>query len=899
MKSIKIGICTFLLIQAACQRQQGHEQFDSANISHSFATSETLKNNVESLNPSTKQSSLVNYEAAMLNAYADVETRNVFKDILIRAAEPNIAGGPSQLNKIQEDTKAYILANEKLIPAEISQVQEISTRYQKEVQKIEEDFGFKREALRNLDYVGTAGSTVIGATGAGLPVAVAVEITKNFVIDSLQSHIDVLEKEVRSKASQVVVGAIKNMNMQEMQDLAKLDMQDPVKAKTQAQSLLQSYTSSLIPNGLSAEEQTALTSALGKRFGEEAYSLLIQHKTVQNIRNQKQDQINETVVGNLIAVTRTFETFKSQTSQNVQNLFKNQAEINKFIKAQSAEISNITKSLQETETRTKFLAEFVYGKMTAAEQIAALKSGSFGSPNSPAVLDLLAQKEQIVQKEKQMAELRDFIKGLQGVAQLASTLGVDKELTNTLSKGAIYANAAMNAASLLSKSDYIGAALAVTGVFGGADVEGARFEQIMNQLRKMDVKLDRVLELQQQTIDMIKQVAVQIQQSTLFLSNRLYSVQYLQLTMNETIESILNKELNSCHIIRAAIQREYNGNQADFLLNLKISDANALSTCSETMNTRFFVDKMAPKYYLSTFLKVADISAPEKLEQDYKNLLKYVSVKSPDLVKKVNASLLLPVKNYRSLLNKLNQIIPSGSESTLSDRRLHPLAIVADVNFLTYLLPTLTIYHNIRSPDDILSAANTKMGYRQYQMLTTALEWLNRGIMQESLLSGDAVLEMLYLDRANINAPVSCGLESDKLATPYCLIKHNSMLRYNYVIYMLRKGLESQGASVNALMSSIEMHEKGSQDPATNFLGHSLDFKYNEQGKISGIIIAGEVVDISVLEDANSGTLLINPVVNSMLEARDRVTQKMTEMRANTFLTENQRRYLNSKVFSP
>lgn len=903
MKTLRIALSFVLVGQIACQNNKFSDFMGSSKNTGIVGDHPVRIENP--LQPNTEDQALKAYEASMLNSYADSETRKVYNELLAKATNPMEAIYNPQLSDMAQYAHNFYQMTDAYPRPELDEVAQISGIYKNEMDKIQKDFGIQRQALEDIDLVGTGLSAYAGATGVGLIPAVTFELTKSTFVYVAEKKIDSLESAAKDQAATLVVDAIGKMSMQQMSDLAKIDMGSPEQAKRMAQDMMKDLTSRLIPSDLSQEDKTALQAALGKKIGEETYAILLEHKSVQNIINYRQAHINEYVDAritqtekNIVGLTRSVNEFRKETSEKFNTLFNNQEKIMGFIQEQGREISNLTRSAAETEIRTKFLADYMFGKMSAGEQVQALQSGVYGDPNSKAVKDLLAQKERIYQREKFQAEVNNLIADVQNIAIIASRLGVDPKIVNTLSKGAQYADAAMKTATAMMTGNYIGAALAVTGVFGGGGDNNA---EVMNFLKQMDVKLDKIIELQKQTIEMIGKVSEQIQHNTIMLANQIYSVQYMQLVANEALEALLNRDRNSCQVIKMVIQREYGASQADFLLNLTLSNRQALTTCAESLEHSFYANAMATKYHWATYLTVKDIQRPEAQDDFYWSLRQYV-VDKKEGAQKIYASLLDPVQNYLSLKKKIdNPGLKDASvdASILYDRRIHPMAVVDDANFLLALLPSLVIYQNQKVSNDLFSAVSPQLGFHQYQMLISATNWINKAIVQESLLSGDALLEEIYKEREKLDTAVTCGtgIQDDNRTNPYCLLKMSPMLRTNYLMYSIRKDLDQKGIMASSFLTAMNTHHKGEDSTFERLLGRKLPLEYDDAGKPKAFLLVGEKIDISLMQKIAKGQLVYSPALPHLLELRNSLISKISEMRMNMVLTENQRRYLTYKVF--
>ena len=844
------------------------------------------------------------YESFLLNSSTDLETRLAFQDYVYASQNSNLFISNTQVSALENDVQNFTEQSRLYQRPNFDKIEIIQKKYQTTLRVHEEYYGSQKAALEAFDHAGTGVSIGIGASGAGLPLAISTELAKNFIVNRLEAANEEYFKNIKNQAIGVMVKQIDSLSEFDRKSFDSIDYSNPDSAYKEALNLTDKISLQLMPPGLDQETRSQVQASVSEYLAKSAISLLAEHKSIQGIKDSQQDQHIKNNSENLVKLTTGFIEFQKETGKQIGVLLENQKEIVTFVDEEISKVRSelyvMNNGLQKVTMINQFMADYLYSKMSTQEQIQALEKGVYGDPSSKEVQDLLQEKETLLKKEEFQQDIKTVLNYANSIAIIGERVGLDPKISQEIISG-IDKTQKINAAfEAFANSNYIGAALALTGVFGkgGIDPAAERHSQMMKVLQQMDMKLDKVISLQQQTIEMISQVSKQIQESTILLSRLSYENKYILLGINETLQGILNKDFNSCIAIKKIIEEDYNNKAGYFFLKLTHSNLRKLEFCSDLMESRFYANNSSAHFHFSTYITNQDAFEAAFPEKQILGLIDILNLyrASSDFEKYMNA-LLSPSAKFANLTEKLSKetSIKMAYKFEMYERKLNPRAVLEHVRYLIDLLPLITIYQNLGTDLDILSAADSHLGKKQFVLLQSALIWTNRAIAQETLLFGDALIPLIANSLNDMKVIEKCDLSNlDKL---YCALNTNESLLKNVVYYLIFEDLRKQNRNITDYATAVSSSEFSSQFSAiSKVLTHKWEFVPNENGFVAGVKIAGKIVALPTSKQLRDGRFEVSPILSNLIFIRDRMLVKMTEMEMNSNLSEEERRYLAYKV---
>ena len=396
---------------------------------------------------------------------------------------------------------------------------------------------------------------------------------------------------------------------------------------------------------------------------------------------------------------------------------------------------------------------------------------------------------------------------------------------------------------------YVGAGVALLGsmssVFGGSS-EAAAQAQIMKQLEMMDLKLDEILKLQKETIQlqletmkMIRDLALMVDE---FHQEEMRALSLLRdegLTNMELAKVELNRNIKQCELLIEYQMANATRQEPLYLFSdntdlLDITHKNfygslvkyqsfesivrgatfdGFSNCQSGINDAFGSVSHKENPILAIYNSKSD---------GENNLLRYQREVYAPLFNEFNNSVIgesytvqlplhIPVKSMKGLDKKYSFLANPTSLSGRGDNVYNfsnfvsPLALTRYASSLLILYPLLDFDRDtwMQGPNaivnrffaDLLSIPgagsddhNSYLKSRSLYLLKNALRMTQSAIAQEALLSGEPMLNVLYNKRAELfKSENPCTDRSLGKGNLQCAVYSNRLLLKNLLVYSLMK----------------------------------------------------------------------------------------------------------------
>ncbi|RVH69167.1 hypothetical protein CN198_13960 [Sinorhizobium meliloti] len=209
-------------------------------------------------------------------------------------------------------------------------------------------------------------------------------------------------------------------------------------------------------------------------------------------------------------------------------------------------------------SQINLIGDVLFGQQSAEVKIRMLGNPDFKKDLTPeARTDLIKVLEVQKNKDDIIRESANVISNIQGIHSIMTSLGVSNP---DIAKAVNVASVAQTAMSQALSGNYIGAIAGALGVFGGGSPspDEQRFKAIMGFLEVMDEKLDKIIELQQKTLQAINSLSIQLSEVERRLNERLDVIDAVVKTTSKNLRSLMWAEYLSCQ--KAYEDRNVGGN---------------------------------------------------------------------------------------------------------------------------------------------------------------------------------------------------------------------------------------------------------------------------------------------------------------------------------------------------
>ncbi|MDB5036832.1 MAG: hypothetical protein JWQ35_360 [Bacteriovoracaceae bacterium] len=576
------------------------------------------------------------------------------------------------------------------------------------------------------------------------------------------------------------------------------------------------------------------------------------------------------------------ETFASSVTsdfkviQNQQTFFKDAlGSIHDHILSQEHNIA-------ETKNDVEAIQSVLWGKMSGTERVNALKIGFFGRLPSDERGRLLDEASRFANAEKFQSAVFNITNPAKTLLGITAQLGVhiDAKVMDVVSKGINVAEGATNMVSSLMTGNYLGAVAALgsmIGIFGGGPDAGqlrheqvmARLDQLLEGQQKIMEALNTVIKNQQLIFEAIQKLSEQVAAQHEEVMAKLDSMEKQLRALHRGINEVLKTNLDSCDVFLKVNKytQGYDRTKKKFISfaaqrNHFRDSRSSMESCLLGLTQKVFIN--AYKGVSELFLtKAKDIEKAEQQSNDPKvkdeifaeyvkkfyNPTYSLSLRLHPFFEESgfrNESLLFEaLTNPLFTIGKLIEHHPSSAypDAHIGDKAYETLSFVQPpistllrepvdfqelrtvMEYIIQVLPYLEMMRDTdaKSPElytlDELRSGQLGSPAISISLLTGMIDLLNVAIAQESLTSGEFILDAMMnsLDlseydrsfkerrllikemRENKDPSVKHQLEACETTDLYtdtvCLIEKNPYVRANLLNYLFRKTLNRTGAN--------------------------------------------------------------------------------------------------------
>ena len=215
----------------------------------------------------------------------------------------------------------------------------------------------------------------------------------------------------------------------------------------------------------------------------------------------------------------------------------------------NAKLDKLQMQVQGDSKAIRTLAQVSYSGWTTDQKLQAVQSGLFGDITQ-------AQKDALVEslkadkaREQAVAAVQEAAKDFGNLATIAANIGLPKDLVTGLSGAQIVATGVAKFAT----GDVLGGVASLTSIvgLGAPDAAAERYAAMMKYLEQqfaiVNQKLDKIIDLQVQTLKAIATLANQQQQFRREVLGQLDRIENTVLTSEQVLQAILLKDWTECY----------------------------------------------------------------------------------------------------------------------------------------------------------------------------------------------------------------------------------------------------------------------------------------------------------------------------------------------------------------
>jgi len=633
-----------------------------------------------------------------------------------------------------------------------------------------------------------------------------VKGTEKFMDKLFESTLELYDEQSKMEAEKLVgkhLQIIRDSENIKFEDLTGLSSKDAAKLIFQSDKGIFDYTI----NEFQDEDKPNVIYHMSRILETKMTNALALNQLADNARDLQVTNM-KTNIDNLKVISRSLIKFQEVTTLQLKN-------INSSIDIIE---TNVTKLRNDVNLNTKdisLLKEFMFNNLDVDQQIIAIEQGMRGNPDSSENKKLRLQLEAFIARKKLSEEITNYVNGAQSIMNIANNIGDElginpeflKRANDLVNTGATLTNAYL----AFSSGNMLGAVSQASNLFGGnSDPASNRHAQIMKRLDIIDKKLDHVIENQKLLLEN-QQKMINLQIDTLkaisLLSKDIDSkfqkimekLDFIHADIIYNREVMLNfafRDIENLEIfVRKYEQKKYKiqygrlavyADRVQHWRNYSFAFLGARQVLLQQLNP----NKIGDFIKLESYSKKGDF---KEINQTLKTFEVFVSFivryTSQD---KIITSGLLASKSILDIENK-QEILASKTPDYFFNA-LKNMVSIFHLEVITELLVKTHDYYrliNYSKDSELLSLDkiydNNTIVETGIDLLNDLEKIINIAIIQENILSGDIMLQILYDNLIEeIKKDTTKSIKYDSIIN---ILHSKELFKKNFTKYLLKSEL--------------------------------------------------------------------------------------------------------------
>lgn len=388
----------------------------------------------------------------------------------------------------------------------------------------------------NFDVVITASEVTATASGVGAVPAMLIGSSARW---ATKTFTDSIRQQTRDSAYGVLSRGLEKAGETQMQQVKLLLSQN---RHEDAATLLDKHTGALSRVRASLKDD-AEAADLAQNFIMDT----LKDASLDAIRaagqNTKAIQNLEGSFATHVAFTKRFAR---TTNTRLNTLEKELNDLNTDVSKAQADIQALQNAQTQTTREISAIQDVLFEQQSAATKILLLESGAKRDLTNEQRDRLISYYKVEKRKDEIVATCARVVSAAQDIAAIMRNVGIDDPRIN---QAVSYASAAQNALSNALSGNYLGAVVAVTGLFGQQrpDPVQKQFERVFAELANINANLEKIIDLQVKTLEQIGKLADQVANMEAKFHERLDRFEFDQKTILAAVKMKLWEPYGSCN----------------------------------------------------------------------------------------------------------------------------------------------------------------------------------------------------------------------------------------------------------------------------------------------------------------------------------------------------------------
>ncbi len=735
-----------------------------------------------------------------------------------------------------------------------------------------------QEVNNNISFAGygaqalAAGASIaLSFTGVGLPVTLGVGMFNLALDASFDTISQNIEEEMKASSLNYVAQKLQQATPSFINALENLHNEEPSIAQLKASKMMRQWSRELAQNIDDESEKELLETMLGSSISQMTLSYLAREGSLQKLTEEKQDKEIAQIKQELVALAQTFSQFNQSQEEQKKNLLME-------IQNGQSEFQNFKEHLSTLIEHNIDIPQEIKNQIDAVMKGRSISSVELDDAQEkyPQISSLLSSLKNLnIQKKTLEIKIFNSLDAAGQMIQLASRLGVDHKIidvSSNLLKGFKLFDSFKKAALETGVSGYLGAINLALDLFGQKqDIGAKRHQQIMETLGKLAQGQQKLLQGQSMILTGQKNIML-MQKETLATIIKIGEEIYQQnqtnyLAINEVKEEVLynrkmmlaNLEsgLDDCASFITTQQQDIEefGYSFQTLQNNFTKNDTYYQTCFNELRQRFEIhsQETSPVFHYQS-----QDNYRKSLNDNYQAILQYLS----DNDNNAFAQIGIPSENIMQLDTKVKKMDKAQLTKLDYNKAKYLLSAESLERNISYAMAIYPLESFRNNGELDFTHPKTFYGTYELRLLKNIREHLSIAIAQQSLLSGDALIPILYRDLKRIQTEKpNCLADASH---PWCILKSSPLLTKNFMNYALNKQLSKNGYSTASYLFAKNF--AGDDFYLKQIAGSYFKFAWHQGINEWTMELNGISTTIPSIEDFEKGKLIIHAELENLLK---------------------------------
>jgi gas vesicle protein len=265
-------------------------------------------------------------------------------------------------------------------------------------------------------------------------------------------------------------------------------------------------------------------------------------------RSQATDKNVQAIKTDLLATNQQIKSYQQEVQKHLDTVNNRLSDLEQATTDANAKLNVLETQVQGNSKVIQTLASVSFAGWSSIQKLQAVQGGLFPELNDSQKTALIASLTSDIAREKAIDAIQQAASDLGNLATIARNIGLPNDLVTGLKGAQVLATGVAQFAT----GNYLGAVASVTSLVGlgapdaGAERHAAMMKYLQQQFAIVNQKLDKIIDLQVQTLNAIAALAKEQRQFRQEVLSQLDRIEDTVLKSNQILQAIVLNQWTDC-----------------------------------------------------------------------------------------------------------------------------------------------------------------------------------------------------------------------------------------------------------------------------------------------------------------------------------------------------------------